>query len=386
MNNFSLISIIGNNWFPDKPGGLDRYVYELTYTLSKLETEVSLYGLGLPCESGQALIHLNNLADPTQALSRRLLSGYQAAKPLAHSHSDAINIHFALNGLPTLPHLPKGVPVTGTFHGPWAIESQAEGASKASVWFKRQVEQLVYRRCDRFIVLSKAFGEILHCEYRIPWEKIHIIPGGVDIQRFYNTLSRQQAREKFDWPQDRFILFTPRRLVHRMGLSQLLSALAQIRPYHPEVWLAIAGKGPLRDDLERQTADLGLSDQVKFLGFLPDEQLPIAYQAADLTIMPSQSLEGFGLVLLESLASGTPTLCTPIGGMPEVITDFSPDLITASPSDRAIANTLTDILSGNIALPERAACRDYAVNNFNWLTIAQKVKATLLETSAKKSH
>lgn len=381
MKDLPLISIVGNNWFPDKPGGLDRYIYELTYTLSTLETNVSLYGLGLPSDSGQVSIHLHNLADPAQTLYRRLLSVYRATKPLAIADSDAINIHFALNGLPTLPHLPKDVPVTCTFHGPWAIESQAEGDSKASVWFKRQVEALVYRRCDRFIVLSKAFGEILHHEYGIPWEKIHIIPGGVDIQRFQNNLSRQQAREKLHWPQDRFILFTPRRLVHRMGLGPLLSAIAQLETHQQEVWLAIAGRGTLRETLERQATELGLSHQVKFLGFLPDEQLPIAYQAADLTIMPSQSLEGFGLVLLESLASGTPTLCTPVGGMPEVITNFSPDLITVSTTDQAIASTLTDILTGSIALPDREACRAYAVNNFNWKAIAQRVKATLLDTS-----
>lgn len=378
MQTYPLISIIGNNWFPDRPGGLDRYVYELTSALGELDTRISLFGLGLPQDSGHSHIRLTNLADPDFSLRRRLFSAYRSAQPLASADMDAINIHFALTGLAALPHLPKHVPVTCTFHGPWAIESRAEGDSTISVWCKQQMEALVYGRCDRFIVLSKAFGEILHREYGIPWEKIYIIPGGVDIQQFQNNLSRQQARETIHWPQDRFILFTPRRLVHRMGLSQLLSALAQIKPHHPEVWLAIAGKGPLREALEQQVTNLGLSDQVKFLGFLPDEQLPIAYQAADLTLMPSQSLEGFGLVLLESLASGTPTLCTPVGGMPEVITNFSPNLITASTTDQAIAGTLTDILTGRIALPDREACRDYAANNFNWVAIAQRVKTTLL--------
>jgi glycosyltransferase involved in cell wall biosynthesis len=379
MQIYPLISIVGNNWFPDRPGGLDRYVYELTSALGELDTSVSLYGLGLPQESGHPHIRLSNLADPDFSLGRRFFSAYRSARPLATADADAINIHFALTGLAALPHLPKHVPVTCTFHGPWAIESRAEGDSTVSVWFKHQMEALVYGRCDRFIVLSKAFGEILHREYTIPWEKIHIIPGGVDIQRFQNNLSRHQAREKLHWPQDRFILFTPRRLVHRMGLSQLLSAIAQLKTPQPEIWLAIAGKGPLRATLERQATELGLSDQVKFLGFLPDEQLPIAYQAADLTLMPSQSLEGFGLVLLEALASGTPTLCTPVGGMPDVITNFSPDLITASTTDQAIASTLSDILSGSIALPDRQACRDYAANTFDWVTIAQRVKATLLD-------
>ncbi|NET53910.1 MAG: glycosyltransferase, partial [Merismopedia sp. SIO2A8] len=145
------------------------------------------------------------------------------------------------------------------------------------------------------------------------------------------------------------------------------------------LWLAIAGKGPLRDALEAQVTALNLNHSVHFLGFLPDEQLPLAYQAADLTIMPSQSLEGFGLVLLESLASGTPVLCTPVGGMPEVITDFSPHLITASPSESDLAVTLSDILTGHLSLPDRHDCRHYASTHFDWTTIAQRVKHVFQE-------
>jgi glycosyltransferase involved in cell wall biosynthesis len=131
--------------------------------------------------------------------------------------------------------------------------------------------------------------------------------------------------------------------------------------------------------LEKQTTELGLSEAVKFLGFLPDEDLPIAYQAADLTIMPSQSLEGFGLVLLESLASGTPVLCTPVGGMPEVIADFSPQLVTESSCAEAIADALNLILRREAILPERSECHTYASVNFEWDNIARRVKATLIK-------
>jgi glycosyltransferase involved in cell wall biosynthesis len=228
-------------------------------------------------------------------------------------------------------------------------------------------------------VLSKAFGEILHREYGISWEKINVIPGGVDTQRFKNNLTRHQAREQLGWPQDRFILFTPRRLVHRMGIDQLINAMAQLTTQKQDIWLAVAGKGPLREALETQVTDLDLGNQVKFLGFLPDEQLPIAYQAADLTVIPSQSLEGFGLVLLESLASGTPVLCTPVGGMPEVITNFSPELISTSPSDRSLAISLASILTDSSPLPDRNSCRHYAFTHFNWPSIANQVKQVLLK-------
>lgn len=378
METSTKVALLGNNWFPDKPGGLDRYIYELVHTLAQKQTEIELFGLGLPTQQSTPDIRLNNLADPDRSLWQRLYSAYQNSHSLASSNPDAVNIHFALYGLAALPHLPKDVPVTCTFHGPWAMESQQEGAGKLTVWLKKQMEKTVYNRCDRFIVLSKAFGQILHREYGISWDKIHVIPGGVDTTRFKNNLSRQQARKQLGWPQDRFIMFTPRRLVHRMGLDKLLGAIASLQTAHPDLWLAIAGKGPLRETLDQQVTELGLNHAVNFLGFLPDEDLPIAYQAADLTIMPSQSLEGFGLVLLESLASGTPVLCTPIGGMPEVINDFSPDLITDSPDEQSITKTLASILKGSIKLPPRDACRSYASDHFDWSDIAQKIRHTLL--------
>ncbi|NEO34606.1 MAG: glycosyltransferase family 4 protein [Symploca sp. SIO3C6] len=372
------LTIIGNNWFPSHPGGLDRYVYELIHHLIPLGTDVNLYGLDLPSSAPGQSLHLRPLASKADSFFTRLYSAYQALDHLPKSCPEAINLHFALYGFTALPHLPRNVPVVCTFHGPWALESQQEGDSLWGVWLKHQLEAFVYRRCDRFIVLSKAFGHILNQDYGIPWDAIRVIPGGVDTQRFCPHLSRRQARDLLGWPNDRFILFTPRRLVSRMGLDKLINAIAQLQEKN-DLWLAIAGKGPLRDALEAQVTALNLSHSVHFLGFLPDEQLPLAYQAADLTIMPSQSLEGFGLVLLESLASGTPVLCTPIGGMPEVITDFSPNLITASPSESDLAVTLRDILTGHLSLPNRHDCRDYASTHFNWTTIAQRVKQVFQE-------
>jgi glycosyltransferase involved in cell wall biosynthesis len=155
-------------------------------------------------------------------------------------------------------------------------------------------------------------------------------------------------------------------------------ALANVKSKISDIWLAIAGKGPLKASLEQQAMELGLCDYVKFLGFLPDEHLPIAYQAADLTVMPSQSLEGFGLALAESLACGTPALCTPVGGMPEVIQPFSPDLIADSSDEIALAQRLEEVLTGRISLPSRTACREYASTRFDWQNIAQQIRTVLV--------
>jgi glycosyltransferase involved in cell wall biosynthesis len=374
------ILALGIGWFPDTPGGLERYVYELTHQLAAHQDQIELCGVGLPENEVHSSIKLTNLASPNSAIWQRLWSIRSNFQKTRISKPDAINLHFALYSLPILDLLPKGVPITFNFHGPWAAESQQEMVkNKLSNFLKRQlIEQTTYNHCDRFIVLSKAFADILHQKYQVPWYKIHIIPGGVNIDKFHVNLSPQAARQQLNWPEHRPILFTSRRLVHRVGLDILLQALAIIKPKVPDVWLAIAGRGYLQPVLEQQAKDLGLEDNVKFLGFLPDKQLPIAYQAANLTVMPSQSFEGFGLAITESLACGTPVLCTPIGGMPEILQPFSPELITASAETTAIAEKLEQVLLSQISIPSREDCQQYAATNFDWQKIAQQVRQVIL--------
>ena len=372
------ILCIGKEWFPKTPGGLDRYVYELIHQLAVEGDHIELCAADLPASSSQDLLHLTNLASTQRSLPQRLWTSRSQFQHRQLSTPSAINLHFALYSFPLLSSLPKHVPITFTFHGPWAAESEQEGQNFWGTTLKRWMEQRVYQRCDRFIVLSKAFGTILHETYAIPWNKIHIIPGGVNTTQFQPNLSRQIAREKLGWHRDRPILFTPRRLVQRMGIDKLLTAMVAVKHQVPDVWLAIAGKGRLRETLEQQAHRLGLQDSVQFLGYLPDEQLPIAYQAANLTVVPSQSLEGFGLILVESLASGTPALCTPIGGMPEVVSALNPDLVTADASAEAIAQQLIALLTGQVQMPSRVACREYACDQFDWTTIASRVRTVLL--------
>jgi glycosyltransferase involved in cell wall biosynthesis len=380
MTSPAQLLLVGLGWFPTNPGGMDRYGYELMQQLAAAGDEIDLCGVGVPTNSPHNAIALTNLAHPQTPLPQRLWSVRHHFRQhrLRLPYPDAINLHFSLYSFPVLLDLPTDVPVTFTFHGPWALESQQEGEKPWNVAFKRWIEGRVYRRCDRFIVLSHAFGELLHREYQIPWQQIHIIPGGVDVERFQANLTRQQARELLSFPQDRQILFVPRRLVQRMGIDILLQALVEVKQEIPDIWLAIAGKGASRSVLEQQVHELGLQEHVKFLGYVPDDRLPVAYQAADLTVVPSQSLEGFGLILLESLACGTPVLSTPIGGMPEVLRPFQPALVTDSPTADALATRLVDLLTGKIHLPDRSACRDYAASNFDWKIIAPKVREVLL--------
>jgi glycosyltransferase involved in cell wall biosynthesis len=266
------------------------------------------------------------------------------------------------------------------FHGPWADEGAVEGHSGARHAVKRAVEKLVYRRGACAIVLSHAFAKVLAETYQFPAERIRVIPGGIDVARFAVAATRAQAREKLLLPTDRPMLVAVRRLVPRMGLENLIAAIAALRPALPDVLLLIAGRGVLQPVLAAQIEAAGLCEHVKLLGFVGDDDLPLLYRAADVSVVPSVALEGFGLIAAESLAAGTPCLVTPVGGLPEIVTALCPDLVLADTQTSTLAQGINAALRGELKLPSDAECRAYAEANFAWPLIAQRVAACYQDT------
>ena len=114
-----------------------------------------------------------------------------------------------------------------------------------------------------------------------------------------------------------------RRLVPRMGLDVLVDAWSVVvEAANVPVLLLIAGDGPSRSALEAQVERLGLTDYIRFIGRVDDASLVSLYRAANVSVVPSVSLEGYGLVVLESLATGTPVVASAVGGLSEAVGGF----------------------------------------------------------------
>ena len=367
---------LGMGWLPEQAGnGLDRMYHNLVRTLPSVG--VAVQGL----VTGSGAVHntsggaVQAFASDTAPLISRLSAVRRHTRATLRTHdTDLVAAHFALYAAPILDLL-EDRPLVVHFHGPWALESGTEGDSGLRTRAKKMLERVVYRRATRCIVLSNAFRDVLTQEYDVPTDRIDIVPGGVDVDRFDTGRSRADARHQLGWPADRPIVLSVRRLAHRMGLESLIDAIAEVRHHHPDVLLHIAGLGPLRDALQRQVEEAGLGGHVRLLGFVPDEELPLAYRAADLSIVPTSSLEGFGLITIESLAAGTPVLVTPVGGLPEVVSDLSPTLVLDGHDIDALATGLHRALSHPDRLPDAAACQDYARQRFSWPAIAHRTRA-----------
>lgn len=374
---------VGKSWFPEDPGGLDRYFYDCVRHFP----QVGITPYGLVAGSMKVEVESNGFVKSFAPSQSSLFTRWRGLRTSVHGilAKEKISLcvsHFSLYNFPILDQL-VNIPLVIHFHGPWALESRSEGNRLISVQLKLWLEQICYRKAVSFIVLSEAFKKILHQNYRVPLDRIQVIPGGVDFEHFQTELSQNEARNDLSWRHDRPTIFALRRLAKRMGLENLIGAIAEVKPRYPDIMLYIAGKGPLRPTLETLIKELGLEENVSLLGFVSDEQLPVMYRAADFSIVPTVALEGFGLILVESLAAGTPVLGTPVGGIPEILNPLNSNLILEGSEPNQIARGIVEVLSGQRWLPDSASCRLYAESNYAWPVIAQKLKIIYTEALKK---
>jgi glycosyltransferase involved in cell wall biosynthesis len=375
---------IGGGWFPECHGGLENVFYQLSNHLPQVGIAVRGLVVGSDAVASQSDGRTEAFAAASAPLPVRLWKAHKAiARHVALHPPDVVAAHFALFALPVLDKLASR-PLVVHFHGPWAAESVAEGANWPSVQIKSAVERLVYRRADVFVVLSRAFGDLLARVYGVPPERVRVIPGGVDCARFDVPGSRHEARRRLGWQTARTTVLAVRRLVRRMGLAELIASIVEVRRCVPDLRLVIAGKGEEAQNLRRLIDRLDLTGSVDLIGFVPDHMLPWAYRAADLSVVPSTSLEGFGLITAESLAAGTPVMVTPVGGLPESVKALSPALVFSGHSPHALAQGLKDALTGRLPLPTSEQCRAYARRHFDWPVIAARTREVYLDALAPR--
>jgi glycosyltransferase involved in cell wall biosynthesis len=362
---------LGMGWFPDELGGVSRYYRELLEHLPAAQVEVRGLVTGAESVAARTERTVSSFAPTGARLLRRWRGARRSVRSLLRREPfSLVAAHFALYTFPVL-DLVRSLPLVVHFHGPWALEAKAAGAA-ATPW-KALLERVVYGRAHRLIVLSHFFRELLARQHGVPERRIQVIPGGVDLRRFSLDRSRRDSRIRLGWPEDRRLLLAVRRLTPRMGLDRLIDAMEAVRRRVPDVLLLIAGTGPLAPELSARILARDLVDHVRLIGFVPDERLADAYRAAELSVVPSVALEGFGLAVTESLASGTPVLGTPVGGMPEILRGLDEALVLEGASPPQLAAALIDALLGRRPLPDERRCHAYAQARYAWPTVATQV-------------
>lgn len=357
------VLLLGKGWFPDQLGGSNRYYRDLLESLP--EAVGILIG---PAAGAPARVH--SVSSHSAALVRRLIAIDRAVKAAAPVDA-VVDAHFALYAwFPVVFGAARDRRLIVHFHGPWAAEAaSARGVGKLGYLARTLLERAVYRRAELCVTLTSAFRRELVESYGVsPW-RIAVIPPGVDQDHFH-PVNRDDARQHFAVRNETFVVCCVRRLVPRMGISTLLEAWSEAFDTGGSL-LLIAGEGDERPHLEATIRRLGLDHTVRLLGRISDDELLSLYSAADLNVVPSRAIEGFGLTVLEAAACGTPSVVTAVGGLPEAVRGLSEsdDLVVPPMSPSRLATRLQNAADGN--LPSREFTQHWARKQ-TWRDVASR--------------
>lgn len=354
--------LIGNETLAARQGGLNRYFADLTTALVKGGCQPIIAIIG---SSGRGA----GVSSPQASLLARLLAIRRAASR-AVPRVGVVDAHFALYAVvPMYASRLRRLPLVVHFQGPWADESAVgRGDRRVVVAAKRTIELAVYRRARVVVVLSDAFRHLVVDRYGVDPARVVVVPPGVDLDRF-RTGERAAARAAAGVGADAWVAVCVRRLDARMGIDVLIEAWAKVQAERPDAVLLIAGEGRERERLEALRTGLANPDGVRLLGRVSDDELVRLYQAADVSVVPTRALEGFGLVTLESMACGTPPIVTDVGGLPDGVVGLDPSLIVPGSDAGALAARILEAADGRV--PSRAACRAHA-ERFSWDEVAKR--------------
>ncbi len=220
---------------------------------------------------------------------------------------------------------------------------------------------LSVKRAQRVIAVSQHTKKDVMKVYGLPADKIDVVYSGLDA---HFKRSPAQAIEEFRAARglpEKFILYLGT-IEPRKNLSTLIRAYAKVRPAGIKLVCA-GGRGWMYEDIFQTVDELRISREVIFPGFLPEDDLPLWYSAADVFIYPS-AYEGFGLPVIEALACGAPTITTDASSLPEAAGEAA---LLVPPDDiAALADALARLLNDSALQTELAARGPKQAARFSW--------------------
>ena len=353
------VLVICDVLFPQTTGGAGRLARELATALRELDCEVEF--LTRPTSTLPQDDPIKTTYFPK--LSRGVMGGHKRAvqRVVEEYQPDILHVHQPLPAFLSLP-ADSIRPTVYTFHSSWPEEFRIKSSPLPSTLrallapLLATVEKSVVNRSEVVVLSEFSRREV----GRLYGREATIIPGGVNTKHFFPPRGEERRDGKVR-------LATLRNLVPRMGLSQLVRAVERL----PDSFsLEIGGQGPLRSDLEQLIEALGLGQRVRLVGHVPDDSLRTFYSTADWFVLPTSQLEGFGLVILESLACGTPVLGTRIGAIPETLSKFDPAWIIDEPQPEDIADTI--LAATRKTAPSPLELHQRVASVFDWKQIAKQ--------------
>ncbi|MDJ0900427.1 MAG: glycosyltransferase family 4 protein [Xenococcus sp. MO_188.B8] len=245
--------------------------------------------------------------------------------------------------------------------------------------FKNIIKIVLFKFANIIHSCSEEVKNILEKEYKVNSSKSFLIYPGKDPQLFHIIPKREKnkLRQKYDIDNNNFILLFVGRLAPEKNISLILDYLANTND--KKITLIIAGDGDQKQELLQKSLSLNIDKKVVFLGRV--EQIEEIYAIADLLVLPSSSMETFGMVVIEAAFCGIPTLRSDLPGAKDQINHGENGFIFAAQQPETMFETLDRIVSERFKLPEIGKqARSNAMNKFttekmydNFLNLYQKM-------------
>ena len=260
------------------------------------------------------------------------------------------------------------MPLVSTIH---ATESGRNSGIHDEVQrYINDTEWMLTYESSEVIVNSKYMKNELQRLFGLPYEKINVVANGINSTAYSGVEKDYEFRRQYAADNEKIILFMGR-LVYEKGVQHLISAMPKILENYHDAKLVIGGKGGMTDELKAQVESMGLGQKVYFTGYLNSKQVSKMYKCADISVFPS-TYEPFGIVALEAMLAGIPTVVSDIGGLNEIVEHGVDGMKSYAGNPNSLADSILTLLF-NPELCEKISkkARAKVKNEYTWTKIAQ---------------
>ena len=368
-------------------GGIARVVHDLSKRLIKDGHEVTVVtyrdNAGVPEYENDKrvnvyrvdnyMIHPNNFIDWIMQLNFNLIAkateiiNKEGGFDVIHAHDWLVT--YAAKSLKNA----YDIPIVATIHATEA--GRNSGIHDDTQRYINDTEWLLTYEATEVIVNSNFMKNDLQRLFGLPYDKINVIPNGINLNNFTGIERDYDFRRQYAMDNEKIILYVGR-LVYEKGIQHLIAAMPKILSNYHDAKLVIAGKGGMIDDLKAETSSLGLDNKVYFTGYMDSKKVQKMYKCADVAVFPS-TYEPFGIVALEAMLAGVPTVVSDVGGLDEIVTHGVDGMKSYAGNPNSIADSVTALLYDHqLATNISKKARQKVKEQFNWEKIAQDTHFT----------
>ena len=368
-------------------GGIARVVHDLSKRLIKDGHEVTVVtyrdNAGVPeYENDKGvnvyrvdnyMIHPNNFIDWIMQLNFNMISkaieiiNKEGGFDVIHAHDWLVT--YAAKSLKNA----YDIPIVATIHATEA--GRNSGIHDDTQRYINDTEWLLTYEATEVIVNSNFMKNDLQRLFGLPYDKINVIPNGINLTNFTGIDRDYDFRRQYAMDNEKIILYVGR-LVYEKGVQHLIAAMPKVLSNYNDAKLIIAGRGGMIDELKAEAASLGLTDKIYFTGYLDSKKVQKMYKCADIAVFPS-TYEPFGIVALEAMLAGVPTVVSDVGGLNEIVNHGVDGMKAYAGNPNSIADSITALLYDHqLATNVAKKAKQKVKEQFNWEKIAQDTHFT----------